>query len=83
MDKVIGTTMADNDSNRAAQNPDSSPTRVNEKERVQQKQGGHHMPPRPEDGPPLDDTDRSTDKIIEPVAQERRLGKRHLLGNEK
>ena len=38
-----------------------------ERERIQHKQGGHHMPPRPEDGPPLDDTDRNTDKIIKPV----------------
>lgn len=37
-----------------------------ERERIQHKQGGHHMPPRPEDGPPLDDTDRNTDKIIKP-----------------
>jgi hypothetical protein len=37
-----------------------------EEQRIQQKQGGHHMPPRPDDGPPLDDTDRNTDKIIKP-----------------
>ncbi len=40
-----------------------------EKQRIQKKQGGHHMPPRPEDGPPLDDTDRNTDKIIKPSQQ--------------
>jgi hypothetical protein len=34
--------------------------------RIQKKQGGHHYPPRPEDGPPMDDTDRNTDKIIKP-----------------
>lgn len=34
--------------------------------RIQQKQDGHHMPPRPDDGPPLDDTDRNTDKIVKP-----------------
>jgi hypothetical protein len=38
----------------------------NERERIQKKQGGHHYPPRPEDGPPMDDTDRNTDKIIKP-----------------
>lgn len=48
-----------------------------EKKRIQQKQGGHHMPPRPEDGPPLDDTDRGTDKIIQPVRRDKELGKRH------
>ncbi len=48
-----------------------------EKKRIQQKQGGHHMPPRPEDGPPLDDTDRGTDKIIQPTQRDRELGKRH------
>jgi hypothetical protein len=40
-----------------------------EKQRIQKKQGGHHMPPRPADGPPLDDTDRNTDKIIKPSQQ--------------
>jgi len=40
-----------------------------EKQRIQKKQGGHHLPPRPEDGPPLDDTDRNTDKIIKPSQQ--------------
>jgi hypothetical protein len=48
-----------------------------EKKRIQQKQGGHHMPPRPEDGPPLDDTGRGTDKIIQPVRRDKELGKRH------
>lgn len=38
----------------------------NERKRIQDKQGGHHMPPRPEDEAPLDDTDRNTDKIIKP-----------------
>jgi hypothetical protein len=37
-----------------------------ERDRIQKKQGGHHYPPRPEDGPPMDDTDRNTDKIIKP-----------------
>ncbi|MGX9425476.1 MULTISPECIES: hypothetical protein [Bradyrhizobium] len=37
-----------------------------EQKRIQEKQGGHHMPPRPDDGPPLDDTDRNTDKVIKP-----------------
>jgi hypothetical protein len=40
-----------------------------ERDRIQKKQGGHHYPPRPEDGPPMDDTDRSTDKIIKPSRQ--------------
>jgi hypothetical protein len=40
-----------------------------EEERIQKKQGGHHMPPRPEDGPPLDDTDRNTDKVIKPSSR--------------
>jgi hypothetical protein len=37
-----------------------------ERQRIQQKQGGHHMPPKPDDGPPLDDTDRNSDKVIKP-----------------
>jgi hypothetical protein len=37
-----------------------------ERKRIQEKQGGHHYPPRPEDGPPMDDTDRNTDKVIKP-----------------
>lgn len=48
-----------------------------EKTRIQQKQGGHHMPPHPGEGPPLDDTDRGTDKIIQPTLRDRELGKRH------
>jgi hypothetical protein len=47
----------------AGQNPALDPA---ERERIQKKQGGHHYPPRPEDGPPMDDTDRNTDKIIKP-----------------
>jgi len=37
-----------------------------EEKRIQDKQGGHHMPPRPDDGPPMDDTDRNSDKVIKP-----------------
>lgn len=37
-----------------------------ERERIQNKQGGHRMPPRPDDAPPLDDTDRNSDKVIKP-----------------
>ncbi len=37
-----------------------------EEKRIQEKQGGHHLPPRPSEGPPLDDTDRNTDKVIKP-----------------
>lgn len=37
-----------------------------EERRIQDKQGGHHLAPEPEDGPPLDHTDRNTDKIIKP-----------------
>jgi hypothetical protein len=37
-----------------------------ERKRIQEKQGGHHYPPRPEGGPPMDDTDRNTDKVIKP-----------------
>jgi hypothetical protein len=37
-----------------------------ERNRIQEKQGGHHYPPRPENGPPMDDTDRNTDKVIKP-----------------
>ncbi|WP_442237673.1 VOC family protein [Rhodopseudomonas pseudopalustris] len=37
-----------------------------ERRRIQNKQGGHHWPPRADDGPPLDDTDRNTDKVIKP-----------------
>lgn len=47
-----------------------------EERRIQDKQGGHHLPPAPGDGPPLDDTDRNTDKVIEPVKQDNRLGER-------
>lgn len=28
---------------------------------------GHHLPPRPSNGPPLDDTDRNSDKVITPL----------------
>lgn len=41
-------------------------SKAGERERIQKKQGGHHMPPHPDDGPPLDDTDRNTDKVIKP-----------------
>jgi hypothetical protein len=37
-----------------------------ERKRIQEKQGGHHYPPRPDDSPPMDDTDRNTDKVIKP-----------------
>jgi len=36
-----------------------------DKQRIQHKQGGHHLPPG-DDEPALDDTDRNTDKIIKP-----------------
>lgn len=42
-----------------------------EQDRIQKKQGGHHLPPRADDGPPLDDTDRNTDKIIKPAQNKR------------
>ncbi len=42
------------------------PALKSENDRVQRKQGGHHMPPKQDDGPPLDDTDRNTDKVIKP-----------------
>lgn len=42
-----------------------------EEQRIQEKQGGHHMPPRADDDPPLDDTDRNTDKIIKPSQNKR------------
>lgn len=42
-----------------------------EARRIQEKQGGHHMPPSPDDGPPLDDTDRNTDRIIKPGENKR------------
>ena len=48
------------------------PVAKEERDRIQNKQGGHHMPPRPADGPPLDDTDRNTDKIIKPSRQPNR-----------
>ena len=41
------------------------PDKADEK-RIQEKQGGHHLPAREDDPPPLDDTDRNTDKIIKP-----------------
>jgi hypothetical protein len=37
-----------------------------ERKRIQEKQGGHHYPPRPDDSPPMDDTDPNTDKVIKP-----------------
>jgi len=37
-----------------------------EERRIQEKQGGHHLPPRPDDAPPMDDTDRNSDKVIKP-----------------
>ena len=37
-----------------------------EEKRIQEKQGGHHLPPHADEAPPLDDTDRNTDKIIKP-----------------
>jgi hypothetical protein len=42
------------------------PDDKDEQKRIQEKQGGHHMPPRPNDGPPMDDTDRNTDKVVKP-----------------
>lgn len=45
-----------------------------ERERVQKKQGGgHRMPPRPDDAPALD----NTDKIISPSKIEDQSVKRH------
>ena len=37
-----------------------------ERKRIQEKQGGHHYPPHPEDRPPIDDTDRNSDNVIKP-----------------
>jgi hypothetical protein len=37
-----------------------------ERKRIQEKQGGHHYLPGKDDGPPMDDTDRNTDKVIKP-----------------
>src|ERR1700721_2695831 len=37
-----------------------------ERKRILEKQGGHHYPPRPDDSPPMDDTDPNTDKVIKP-----------------
>ena len=42
-----------------------------EEKRIQEKQGGHHMPPKPDDGAPLDDTDRNSDKVIKPSRKAR------------
>jgi len=42
-----------------------------EEKRIQKKQGGHHVPPKPDDGPSLDDTDRNTDKVIKPSQKAR------------
>ena len=42
-----------------------------EEKRIQEKQGGHHMPPKRDDGAPLDDTDRNTDKVIKPSRKAR------------
>lgn len=53
------------------QEPLPSPAAQSEKQRIQRKQGGHHMPPQPGDGPPPDDTDRNTDKIIKPKRNRR------------
>jgi len=40
------------------------PDDKSEDKRIQRKQGGHHLPPHPDDGPLLDDTDRNTDTVI-------------------
>ena len=42
-----------------------------EEKRIQEKQGGHHMPPKPDDGAPLDDTDLNSDKVIKPSRKAR------------
>lgn len=42
-----------------------------EEKRIQEKQGGHHLPPRSDDAP-MDDTDRNTDKVIKPSQRETR-----------
>lgn len=60
---VAGTAAADK---RAEQTPARSSDQA-EAERIQKKQGGHHLPAHPDDGPPLDDTDRNSDRIIKPV----------------
>ncbi|MGN6285476.1 MAG: hypothetical protein ACTHM2_10030 [Afipia sp.] len=45
---------------------------MNKTSRIQKKQGGHHL--RSQDSqPPLDDTDRNTDRIIKPVHNAERL----------
>jgi hypothetical protein len=36
--------------------------------RVPDKQEGHHLPPNPTENP-MDDTDRNTDKVIDPSQQ--------------
>ena len=36
-----------------------------ERKRIQEKQAGHHYG-RPEDGPPMDGTDRNTDEVSKP-----------------
>jgi hypothetical protein len=51
--------------------PLPSPTAQSEKQRNQKEQGGHHRPLQPGDGPPLDDTDRTTDKIVKPKRSRR------------
>ena len=45
---------------------------MNKTPRIQEKQGGHHLRSQ-EPQPPLDDTDRNTDRIIKPVSNARRL----------
>jgi hypothetical protein len=41
------------------------PSAQDDKQRIQHKQGGHHLTPG-DDEPAMDDTDRNTDKIIKP-----------------
>lgn len=41
-------------------------------QRIQRKQGGHHLRSQ-EPQPPLDDTDRNTDRIIKPVHNAERI----------
>lgn len=44
-----------------------------EKQRIQEKQGGHHLPPNATENP-MDDTDRNSDKVVKPSQRKRAHG---------
>ena len=39
---------------------------ADKKDPVEKHPAGHHLPPEPGDAPPVDDTDRNTDRVVTP-----------------